>query len=116
MGRPSQGRTARLQATITPELMAWMEERRGAQTLSDLVFSLLQERMRSSEGKGKKAMTWSNEEQAYFGRTSDGRDIRVECVEYAESQQDGGDDELLNDPDAWASLAGDNQNVTIVKK
>ncbi len=115
MGRPSQGRTARLQATITPELMAWMEEQRGTSTLSDLVFLLLQEQMRRSEGKGKKAMQWNQEQQAYFGMTSDGRDIRVEGVEYAESQQDGGDDELLNDPDAWASLAGDNQNVTIVK-
>lgn len=65
--------------------------------------------------EGKKAMQWNSDEQAYFGTTSDGRDIRVEGVEYAESWQDGGDDELLNDPDAWASLAGDNQNVTIVK-
>ena len=62
----------------------------------------------------ERTMEWNAEQQAYYGTTSDGRTIRVEGVEYLESQQDGVDEELLNDPDMWATLAGDNQNVEYV--
>jgi hypothetical protein len=44
MGRPSQGRSVRLQAAITPEQMAWLEEQRierGEKSISDVVFKLL---------------------------------------------------------------------------
>lgn len=75
---------------------------------------MMEMRKQDTLRKGKKTMQWSSDAQAYFGTTSDGREIRVEGVEYAESQQAGADDEVLSDPDMWASLAGDNQNVTIV--
>jgi hypothetical protein len=48
MGRPSQGRTARLQATITPEQMRWLEVQRAAhgdKSISDVIFRLLSEAM-----------------------------------------------------------------------
>lgn len=69
---------------------------------------------REMEQERKQPMKWNNEEQAYIGTTSDGRTIRVEGVEYAESQQDGVSEETLNDPDMWATLVGDNQNVEYV--
>ncbi|SRR5258707_946196 len=46
MGRPSQGRSFRLQATITPEQVAWLEAQKGryqVKSLSDVVFRLLEE-------------------------------------------------------------------------
>ena len=45
MGRPSQGREKRLQATVTPEVMTWLEEqkaRHGDKSVSDVVFRLLE--------------------------------------------------------------------------
>src|SRR6266699_5196006 len=45
MGRPSQGREKRLQATVTPEVMSWLEEqkaRHGDKSVSDVVFRLLE--------------------------------------------------------------------------
>src|SRR5205085_11358105 len=44
MGRPSQGRSYRLHATITPEQAAWLEAQRvehGDKSLSDAVFRLI---------------------------------------------------------------------------
>ena len=64
--------------------------------------------------KERQLMKWNPQQQAYYGVTSDGRTVRVEGVEYLESQRDGADQELLDDPDSWASLAGDNQNVEYV--
>ena len=61
--------------------------------------------------KEKQMMQWNSEKEAYFGVTSSGKAIRVEGVEYAESQQDGVDEQTLNDPDVWENLIGDNQNV-----
>lgn len=69
-------------------------------------------------------MIWNSDEQAYFGETSDGRTVRVEGDEMAEAAQDAGLENVadyesvseLNDPDMWAGLAGDNQNVEIVEK
>ena len=44
MGRPSQGRSVRLQATITPGLQMWLDSQRHAgESLSDVVFRLLNE-------------------------------------------------------------------------
>ena len=44
MGRPSQGRSIRLQATITPDLQAWLDsQRRSGESLSDVIFRLLSE-------------------------------------------------------------------------
>lgn len=84
-------------------------------------------------------MKWDNDEQAYFGETSDGRTVRVEGAEWSESvvegvhnicrdrgldryelmdeQNEGFVEEVereLDDPDLWAGLAGDNPNVEIV--
>lgn len=42
MGRPSQGRSVRLQATITPEQMHWLNsQRQPGESISDVVFRLL---------------------------------------------------------------------------
>lgn len=77
-------------------------------------------------------MRWNSEKQAYFGVTSEGRQIRVEADEMAESAQDVGVDvealstksvfggalnefeQHLLDPDAWDACIGANQNVEYV--
>ncbi len=89
-------------------------------------------------------MKWNSKEEAYFGTTSDGKQIRVEGDEMAESAQDVGVDvgELsglshnvqitsrgwevnpgwslspseaeLLDPDTWQTCIGANQNVSYV--
>ncbi len=74
-------------------------------------------------------MKWNSDQQAYFGTTSDGKQIRVEGDEMAEAAQDagvnvadlseqsvfGGSHDLL-DPDVWQTCIGANQNVSYVKK
>lgn len=49
MGRPSQGRSARLQAAITPDLQAWLESQRqpDEKSISEVAFRLL-EKLRTS--------------------------------------------------------------------
>lgn len=45
MGRPSQGRSSRLQVNVTPEVASWLESKRiadGDKSISDVVFSLLE--------------------------------------------------------------------------
>lgn len=44
MGRPSQGRSHRLQAMITPDQAAWLESQRqpGEKSVSEVVFRLLE--------------------------------------------------------------------------
>jgi len=43
MGRPSQGRSVRLQINVTPEVTSWLESMRGPdQSISDVVFHLLE--------------------------------------------------------------------------
>ena len=84
-----------------------------------------------------KHMVWNSDKLAYFGETSEGKHIRVEAGEMAESAQEAGVDvgelsgistfirdfdeqvngaerELL-DADAWAMCLGANQNVSIVE-
>ena len=42
MGRPSQGRSVRLQAAITPDQLAWLEsQKQSGESTSDVVFRLL---------------------------------------------------------------------------
>ena len=79
------------------------------------------------------ALQWNSDKMAYYGVTSEGKRIRVEADEIAESAQDVGVDvadlsrksvfggklsdaekELL-DSDSWASCIGANQNVEYVK-
>ena len=46
MGRPSQGRSVRLQPMVTPELAEWLEGQKihnGDKSVSDVVFKLLEE-------------------------------------------------------------------------
>jgi hypothetical protein len=41
MGRPSQGRERRIQSQITPELASWIEAQKQDESLSDVIFRLL---------------------------------------------------------------------------
>lgn len=86
-------------------------------------------------------MLWNNDTQSYRGTTSDGKTIDVEGDEYAESLADGVKMEAeqrgwdvdgltdeqrelcekathaeINDPNSWAALVGDNQNVTCLEE
>lgn len=88
-----------------------------------------------------KKMIWNNDEQAYIGECKDGAIVSVTGDEWSESvaeginseaEQRGIDretmtdeqrDELaeiveneLDDPDWWASLAGDNPNVELIEE
>ena len=46
MGRPSQGRSERLQSMITPDLKEWLEAQKSqGETMSDVVFRLFSELM-----------------------------------------------------------------------
>ena len=83
----------------------------------------------------KQLMKWNSDQNAYYGVTSDGHNIRVEGVEMAESAEDMGVDveDLSNvsvnvesyvlnpemasllDPDQWQTCIGANQNVEYVK-
>lgn len=63
--------------------------------------------------KSKQDMTWSDEAQAYFGTTSDGRRVRVEASEMANAARSAGINiadyrqiKGLKDPDIWAGLVG----------
>ena len=44
MGRPSQGRSSRLQVNVTPEIVTWLEANRSPddKSISDVVFHLLE--------------------------------------------------------------------------
>lgn len=64
--------------------------------------------------KERQPMEYNPDQDAYIGVMSDGRTIRVEGVEWLESQQDGVDEETLSDPDMWVTLIGVNQNVEYV--
>jgi hypothetical protein len=41
MGRPSQGRERRIQSQVTPELASWIEAQKQDESLSDVIFRLL---------------------------------------------------------------------------
>jgi hypothetical protein len=82
----------------------------------------------------KQLMKWNANQEAYFGTTSDGKQIRVEGIEMAEAAQDMDVDTedlsnvsvnvesyVLNpemasllDPDQWQSSVGVNQNINYV--
>lgn len=59
-------------------------------------------------------MKWNSDKMHYEGETSDGNLIVVEGDEYAESLQDGVDEDTLSDPDMWQTCIGANQNVYYV--
>lgn len=84
-------------------------------------------------------MTWNSDTWSYRGETSDGKIVEVTGDEYAEAFSDGlealtGIDDAndipadlieqhalevyaeIDDPDAWAALVGENQNVEFVEK
>lgn len=73
----------------------------------------------------KQEMKWDSRDECYHGVTSDGREIVVEGVEYAEAVQDiekgeyekeswkKGELAELADPDTWLSCLGANQNVSV---
>jgi hypothetical protein len=52
-GRPSAGRDTRIQAMITPDLAEWLEDdaRQDGESMSDVVFRLLDERRRGADGE-----------------------------------------------------------------
>lgn len=109
-GRPKlrSGQYERITVEVAHDVLAFID----AQPVSRRKFieSLVRKEMRER----KELMKYNSEKDAYFGVTSDARAIRVEGVEYLESQQDGADEELLGDPDMWATLIGANQNVEYV--
>lgn len=109
-GRPKlrSGQYERITVEVAREVLAFVD----AQPVSRREFfeSLIRKEMRAR----RKLMEYNSNEDAYFGVTSDARAIRVEGVEYLESQQDGASEELLSDPDMWATLIGANQNVEYV--
>lgn len=84
-------------------------------------------------------MRWNNNTQSYRGTTSDDKIVDVTGDEYAEALQDGVKAEAeqrglnadsltdeqrelcekatyteIDDPNSWAQLVGDNQNVTYI--
>ena len=87
-----------------------------------------------SEQMEMEQMKWNSDQQAYFGKTSDGKAIRVEGDEMAEAAQDAGVDvgelsgvsvfqkwenlteseQMLLNADMWAEMVGANDNVEYV--
>lgn len=109
-GRPKlrSGQYERITVEVAHDVLAFID----AQPVSRRGFieALIRREMRER----KEPMKYNASKDAYFGVTSDARTIRVEGAEYLESQQDGADQELLDDPDMWAGLVGNNQNVEYV--
>lgn len=115
-GRPRfrQGQYERIALDVARDVLAFID--RQSDSRRSYIESLVHREMEQERKKPKKPMEWNNEEQAYFGVTSDGSTIRVEGVEVAESKQDGVEEDLLLDPDMWAGLVGSNQNVEYVSE
>jgi hypothetical protein len=110
-GRPKsrEGKYERITLEVASDVLAFID--RQPDSRRGYIETLVR---RAMEDERKKPMKYNAEQDAYFGVVSDGRTIRVESVEYQESERDGAGEDILNDPDMWAGLVGDNQNVEYV--